>query len=251
MNVILLLAMSVCLCCRCCLRSQEEQLGGSCALPAIRSLDVSSLRIRDVGSVFSTGTPFSSLAELVLDNNAISSLASLAGLTALAVLKVSNNRLGEADPACISFGVQPQQLQSPPGLAVAGASPCTTALQQQAALQPLLPNLQMLHIGGNGLTSLRPLQLQYLPALHSLFIQGNELQRLDGLEGLAHLKELVADRNKIRCVKSCCCAVLSPVAGHGLRPCQWKHRDCAWFVHVGWVESLTACTVVPRMVIKG
>ncbi|WIA10534.1 hypothetical protein OEZ85_010722 [Tetradesmus obliquus] len=104
----------------------EEQLGSSCSLTAIRSLDVSGLRIRDVGSVFIRGTPFASLAELVLDDNPISSLAPLAGLTAL----------------------------------------------------------------------------QWLPGLRSLFVSGNELQRLDGLEGLGQLRELVADRNKIRVLEA-------------------------------------------------
>jgi Leucine-rich repeat (LRR) protein len=165
---------------------QEEQLGSSCTLSAIRSLDVSGLRIRDVGTVFLPGTPFASLAELVLDDNTISSLAPLAGLTALQVLKLNNNRLGEADPACISFAVPVQ----------AGEQAALPSATQP--LQPLLPNLQVLHLSGNGLTSLRPLQLQWLPGLRSLFVGGNELQRLEGLEGLAQLRELVADRNKIR-----------------------------------------------------
>lgn len=164
---------------------QEEQLGSSCSLTAIRSLDVSGLRIRDVGSVFIRGTPFASLAELVLDDNPISSLAPLAGLTALQVLKLSNSRLADADPSCISFAVPVQAIEQ-------------AASSAAVQLQPLLPNLQVLHIAGNGLTSLRPLQLQWLPGLRSLFVSGNELQRLDGLEGLGQLRELVADRNKIR-----------------------------------------------------
>lgn len=61
-----------------------------------------------------------------------------------------------------------------------------------------LPSLQTLHMAGCGLASLVPLQLQCLPALRSLFVQGNELSRLDGLEGLLQLKELVADKNRIR-----------------------------------------------------
>jgi Leucine-rich repeat (LRR) protein len=170
------------------LPSQEEQLGSSCSLSAIRSLDVSGLRIRDVGSVFVPGTPFASLAELVLDDNTVSSLAPLAGLAALQVLKLSNNRLGEADPACISFAMSVQ----------AGEQAAGSTAQNQQQLQSLLPNLQVLQLSGNGLTSLRPLQLQWLPGLRSLFVGGNELQRLDGLEGLGQLRELVADRNKIR-----------------------------------------------------
>jgi Leucine-rich repeat (LRR) protein len=155
------------------------------------------LRIRDVGTVFTAGTPFASLAELVLDDNTVSSLAPLAGLTALQVLKLNNNRLVEADPAGISFAIQLPATTS--GLATGTAAGVPTPQQQQAVqYQSLLPNLQVLHLAGNGLTSLRPLQLQWLPGLRSLFVSSNELQRLDGLEGLGQLRELAADRNKLR-----------------------------------------------------
>jgi Leucine-rich repeat (LRR) protein len=152
-----------------------------------------------VGAVFTAGTPFASLAELVLDDNSISSLAPLAGLAALQVLKLNNNRLGDADPACISFALQVQV----PGATTGSAAGAPTPQQQQQQQQPvqyqsLLPNLQVLHLTGNALTSLRPLQLQWLPGLRSLFVGGNELQRLDSLEGLGQLRELAADRNKIR-----------------------------------------------------
>jgi Leucine-rich repeat (LRR) protein len=151
--------------------------------------------------VFTAGTPFASLAELVLDDNTVSSLAPLAGLTALQVLKLNNNRLGEADPAGISFAIQLPVTTS--GLTTGTAAGAATLQQQQqqqhaVQYQSLLPNLQVLHLAGNGLTSLRPLQLQWLPGLRSLFVSGNELQRLDGLDGLGQLRELVADKNKIR-----------------------------------------------------
>jgi Leucine-rich repeat (LRR) protein len=146
--------------------------------------------------VFTAGTPFASLAELVLDDNTISSLAPLAGLTSLQVLKLNNNRLGEADPAGISFAVQLPVASLTIGTAAGVATP--QQQQQAAQYQSLLPNLQVLHLAGNSLTSLRPLQLQWLPGLRSLFVSGNELQRLEGLEGLGQLRELAADRNKIR-----------------------------------------------------
>lgn len=36
-----------------------------------------------------------------------------------------------------------------------------------------------------------------------LFILGNEISKIDGLEGLQQLRELVLDRNKIKAVSEC------------------------------------------------
>lgn len=167
---------------------QEEQLSSSCSLAAIRSLDISSLRIKDLGAVFSAGSPFSALTELVLDNNQISSIAPLRGLTGLLVLTVENNRLGDADSVALSSTV--------PAIAATGSG--QGGDEELASSQALLPNLRNLHAAGNGLTSFKPLQLQSLTGLRSLFVQGNELQNLSGLATLTQLTELVADKNRIR-----------------------------------------------------
>lgn len=176
----------------CCV--QEEQLGSNCPLSTIRGLDVSGLRIKDVGAVFSPGSPFSSLTELALDNNQISSLSPLGGLNGLVVLKLSNNRLGDADAAAANFAVQANSAESMD----CSQGPNQGGAVRQQLMTALLPQLQVLHLAGNGLTSLKPLQLRYTTGLRSLFVQDNELQRLDGLEGLVQLTELVADKNRIR-----------------------------------------------------
>lgn len=167
-------AACVCECCSvaCLAALQEEQLGDAC-MSGISCLEVSGLRIRELGTVFAAGTPFAAcLTELQLDSNGISSLTALAGLRHLAVLKVNSNRLGDASAPVAA---------SDPGL--------------------LLPSLRVLQAAGNGLTSLAPLQLSSsMPALRTLLVSDNELASLAGVEGLQHLHELVADRNKLRCV---------------------------------------------------
>ncbi|KAF8068426.1 LRRC9 [Scenedesmus sp. PABB004] len=148
-----------------------EQLGPGCALRAIACLDVSGLRIRDLGAVFSRGTPFAGLTELVLDGNALTRLAPLCGLTALRTLCVSGNRLGEAEPGAASFALPPAE---------AGGAP-----------RPLLPGLTALHVGANGLPSLRLLQLGALDGealaplarLRELRLEDNALRSLGGLGG--------------------------------------------------------------------
>jgi hypothetical protein len=62
-----------------------------------------------------------------------------------------------------------------------------------------LAALQILQLRGNGLTSLAPLQLgARAPCLRTLDVSGNELARLEGLEGLGRLRELDVSRNKLR-----------------------------------------------------
>lgn len=144
--------------------------------------------IKDLGSVFASTGALTALTGLTLDSNSLTSLTHLAGLMRLVSLSLSNNKFSEAGNAGtgITFAA-PVSADTPRELS-------TSSSQKQA----LLPRLQTLQLAGCGLTSLVPLQLHCLPALRSLFIQGNKLSRLDGLEGVEQLRELVADRNRLR-----------------------------------------------------
>ncbi len=164
--------------------TQEEQLGAN-NFSHIRSLDISGLRIRDTGTCFS-GSAFATLRELNLDYNNLGSVSQLSGLTGLLVLKLNGNRLGEAEAgaaAFASFAPEQQQQQQQ---------------QQQQRLVPLFPSLEVLQLAGNGLANMAALMLAALPNLRELGLGGNELSRLDGLEGLTALQELVLDQNKLR-----------------------------------------------------
>ncbi|XP_055025567.2 leucine-rich repeat-containing protein 9 isoform X2 [Misgurnus anguillicaudatus] len=68
-------------------------------------------------------------------------------------------------------------------------------------LEPLMPTLQVLHLGYNGITSLMNLQLRRLTNLRALVLQGNDISQVEGLEGLQRLRELVLDRNRIKFLK--------------------------------------------------
>jgi Leucine-rich repeat (LRR) protein len=187
---------------------QKEQLGGPAALPSIRALDLSGLRIRDTGAAFAPpGTPFAGLTELVLDDNALAppALPALAGLTALCVLRLSGNRLGERGGGEGGGGAAAAAGQ-PPAAAAPSAAPAAEleAAAQQGGAPPgddwRLPSVCDLQLRFNGLASLAPLQLsRRAPALRHLDVAGNELSRLEGLEGLPRLRELVVSRNRLRC----------------------------------------------------
>lgn len=179
---------------------QEDHLGSDCVLSSLRHLDLSSAGIKDLGTVFAAQGPLAALTGLVLDSNHLTSLAPLAGLTRLVHVSVNNNNHKPGDGSssssassnslgsfCFAAPLAPGDVSGS-----AGSAPRDFG-------RPLLPSLRTLQLAGNGLTSLVPLQLQCLPALCSLFVQNNELSRLDGLEGMVQLRELVADRNRLRC----------------------------------------------------
>ncbi|KAJ8308259.1 LOW QUALITY PROTEIN: hypothetical protein KUTeg_013133 [Tegillarca granosa] len=61
-----------------------------------------------------------------------------------------------------------------------------TFTSHQIICPPLLENLEVLHLGYNGIKDIPTLQLR------------NEIQKVEGLDGLHDLRELVLDRNRIK-----------------------------------------------------
>ncbi|TST98544.1 Leucine-rich repeat-containing protein 9 [Bagarius yarrelli] len=66
------------------------------------------------------------------------------------------------------------------------------------SLEPLMCSLEVLHLGYNGISNLSYLQLGRLSSLKALFLQGNEIVHVEGLDGLSHLCELVLDQNRVK-----------------------------------------------------
>ncbi|KAG2444570.1 hypothetical protein HXX76_001315 [Chlamydomonas incerta] len=163
----------------------EERLGHR-LFDRIRDLDCSGLKIRDVGSVF-LGEDMEGLQELNLDNNMMTEVSALALLRQLVVLRLNGNRLGEE--ACFH-----------PARLLERNAELVRAMGARGIPQlELFPSLQVLQLGANCISSIASLQLgAALAGLRSLFLQANDITRVDGLEGLLALQELVLDRNRVR-----------------------------------------------------
>ncbi|XP_056914426.1 leucine-rich repeat-containing protein 9 isoform X2 [Takifugu flavidus] len=69
---------------------------------------------------------------------------------------------------------------------------------QSCGLEPLMDSLEVLHLSHNGISNMANLELSRLTSLKALFLEGNEIRHVDGLEGLHKLRELVLDKNRIK-----------------------------------------------------
>ena len=63
-----------------------------------------------------------------------------------------------------------------------------------------LPNVEILQLGYNHVTDLSSLNLHMLSELKVLFVQGNDIVRVEGLNACYKLRELVMDKNRIKFV---------------------------------------------------
>uniref|UniRef100_A0A1A7XEU2 Leucine rich repeat containing 9 n=1 Tax=Iconisemion striatum TaxID=60296 RepID=A0A1A7XEU2_9TELE len=66
------------------------------------------------------------------------------------------------------------------------------------SLEPLMASLEVLHLSHNSISNMANLQLSRLTNLKALFLQGNDISQVEGLEGLQQLRELVLNRNRIK-----------------------------------------------------
>ena len=147
----------------------------------IRELDLSSCRIREIEHL--SGEEFSNLRELNLDNNMLTDVNGLHALWKLQILRMNHNRIN-------SLSVPS------PSLANAGPEVSTPAQYGLGALTCL----EVLQLGYNSITDCCNLNLHKLPGLKVLFLQGNDIARVDGLNECCELRELVLDKNRIKYV---------------------------------------------------
>ena len=144
-----------------------ERVGHS-FLEHVRELNLAASRVRDVGEVLKE-QHFPSLKEVNLDNNQLSDLSGLADLPQLSLLRLNHNRIE-------NLGLN--------GSSEAG----------------FLPQLEVLHLGYNHINYIPALRLHCLPELKVLYLQGNDITKVEGLDRCLQLRELVLDKNKIKAI---------------------------------------------------
>ncbi|KAJ8046058.1 Leucine-rich repeat-containing protein 9 [Holothuria leucospilota] len=159
-----------------------EKLGHS-NFHEVQELDFPQLNLRvvDLGA----GEHFINLRSVNLEHNNMNSFGGLIHLINLRVLCLNHNHVESIAPKSKVGGKGSKYKEE-------------TDPYNAANFSPLLENLEVLHLGYNGITDLRKLQVSRLPSLKALFLQGNEISKVEGLEALQDLRELVLDRNKIK-----------------------------------------------------
>ncbi|XP_005098353.1 leucine-rich repeat-containing protein 9 [Aplysia californica] len=166
-----------------------EKLGHSSFLE-VRELDLPNCAIRTVD--LGTGEQFINLRSVNLEHNNLQSFTGLIHLVNLRVLCLNHNHI-----ECIV----PKSKTTPSlkgGSRFGGNFPSKNVDYFAENCAPVLENLEVLHLGYNGIKDMAALQLSRLPSLKALFLQGNEIVKVEGLDGLHDLRELVLDRNKIK-----------------------------------------------------
>ena len=145
-----------------------ERVGHS-FLEHVRELNLAASRVRDLGDVMSQAS-FPGLKEVNLDNNQLTDLGGLLGLPLLTVLRLNHNRIEH----------------------LGGAA--------EDSARSGLPHLEVLQLGYNHINYIPSLRLYCFPELRSLYLQGNDITKIEGLERCVQLRELILDKNKMKSI---------------------------------------------------
>ncbi|XP_031746458.1 leucine-rich repeat-containing protein 9 isoform X3 [Xenopus tropicalis] len=148
---------------------------------------------------------FRNVQTVNLENNNLTSFSGLIFLPNIKNLYLNHNRIESILPQQKSQShltnrqILHQKVSSS-GYGQQGTSKGSRDTVYGEALSPVMQSLEVLHLGYNGINSLPMLQLGRLRNLKSLYLQGNEISHVEGLENLQFLRELVLDHNRIKAI---------------------------------------------------
>ncbi|XP_068615227.1 leucine-rich repeat-containing protein 9-like [Brachionichthys hirsutus] len=144
---------------------------------------------------------FSSLRAVDLDNNNLTSFCSLIYLPNIKELSLNYNHIESILPSQKTHQTKKQLLHSnvpSSGYGQQSSAKGKWETWPNCRLEPLMSSLEVLHLRHNGISNMANLQLSRLTNLKALFLQGNEISHVEGLEGLCHLRKLMLDKNRIK-----------------------------------------------------
>uniref|UniRef100_A0A8C5RFQ8 Leucine rich repeat containing 9 n=1 Tax=Laticauda laticaudata TaxID=8630 RepID=A0A8C5RFQ8_LATLA len=148
---------------------------------------------------------FKNITSVNLQNNNLTSFSGLIFLPNIKVLCLNYNHIESILPRqkpsnhLTNRQLLHQKVMSS-GYGQQGSSKSSRDAGVSESLSPIMESLEVLHLGFNGITNLVLLQISRLKNLKFLFLQGNEISHIEGLEGLQILQELVLDHNKIKVI---------------------------------------------------
>ncbi|XP_042565653.1 leucine-rich repeat-containing protein 9 [Clupea harengus] len=146
---------------------------------------------------------FQNLHSINLEHNNLTSFSGLIFLPKVKALCLNYNHIESILPRQ-KLPVQMSNRQmlyhkvSSSGYGQQGSNKANRDWDPRDSAEPLMSSLEVLHLSHNGITNLANVQLSRLTNLKALFLQGNDISLVEGLEGLTTLQELVLDHNRIR-----------------------------------------------------
>nr|XP_061824855.1 leucine-rich repeat-containing protein 9-like isoform X4 [Nerophis lumbriciformis] len=165
----------------------------------ITNLNLPSCSIRSVD--MSPTDLFFNLQSVNLDHNSLICFSGLIHLPNIKVLYLNYNHIESIMPRQKTFLTNRQMLHNKVHSSGYGQQTLCKGSRNVAPtviLEPLMSSLEVLHLSYNGISNMANLELSRLTNLKTLFLKGNEISQVEGLEGLQQLRELMLDRNRIR-----------------------------------------------------
>ncbi|XP_041514376.1 leucine-rich repeat-containing protein 9 isoform X1 [Microtus oregoni] len=167
----------------------------------MRELNWTSSSIRTVDLI--PVDQFRNVCSVNLQNNNLTSFSGLIHLPNVKVLCLNYNHIESIMPrqkpqTHLSNRQLLYQKVPSSGYGQQGTSKLNRDSASNENMAPIMQSLEVLHLGYNGICNLVQLQLNRLRNLKFLFLQGNEISQVEGLDNLIVLQELVVDHNRIR-----------------------------------------------------
>ncbi|KAK3554466.1 hypothetical protein QTP70_023488 [Hemibagrus guttatus] len=174
---------------------------GQCNYREMEELELPGCSVRMVDLV--PAELFASLRSVNLERNNLTSFSGLVYLPNVKVLYLNYNHIESILPrqkahTHLSSRQQLYQKVHSSGYGQQSSKSNGRECVCVESLEPLMCSLEVLYLGYNGISNLSHVQLSRLSGLRALFLQGNEIVQVEGLDGLCLLRELVLDQNRVK-----------------------------------------------------
>ncbi|XP_058242803.1 leucine-rich repeat-containing protein 9 isoform X2 [Hemibagrus wyckioides] len=174
---------------------------GQCNYREMEELELPGFSVRTVDLV--PAELFASLRSVNLERNNLTSFSGLIYLPNVKVLYLNYNHIESILPrqkahTHLSSRQQLYQKVHSSGYGQQSSKSNSRECVCVESLEPLMCSLEVLHLSYNGISNLSDVQLSRLSGLRALFLQGNEIVQVEGLDGLCLLRELVMDQNRVK-----------------------------------------------------